>query len=373
MKALLKSKLYVLIWLVLMFVSSACMQKMGDKYIIDGQINESYNGKNVMLFKLSGDSILSVDTTVVKNGSFKFSGQEFIEDISIITIGNYPDKTLSAELILERGNTHVTLDSVSTVTGLLLQPAYQEYRDSSRILGTIWYQAFEKYRDGGMKDDGTYDEAYKARKNYKLRILRANANNVIGREIFKGIIIELWDDSEYDEIYALMSESIRTSPDVVAEIEYRKEQKELQAKRKETLQSMFIDLEVLAVDGKTKRISDYVGQSKLLFIDFWASWCGPCIADMPYLTDTYKEYKDKGLAVLGISIDSNEKAWKEGLKRVSVPWDMVLAKDEGEIKEAYHIFGIPYAVLLDQTGKIIEVNLRGEFLKSFLNQYMDEV
>ena len=64
----------------------------------------------------------------------------------------------------------------------------------------------------------------------------------------------------------------------------------------------FIDIELITLEGERKWLSEYVGHSKFLFIDFWASWCGPYIADIPKIKQVYEKYKDKGLEVLSISM-----------------------------------------------------------------------
>lgn len=81
----------------------------------------------------------------------------------------------------------------------------------------------------------------------------------------------------------------------------------------------FIDIELITLEGERKWLSEYVGHSKFLFIDFWASWCGPCIADIPKIKQVYEKYKDKGLEVLSISMDYTNKSWTIAMDKVDMP------------------------------------------------------
>ena len=85
------------------------------------------------------------------------------------------------------------------------------------------------------------------------------------------------------------------------------------------------------------KISDFAGKSKYLYLDFWASWCGPCIAEMPTLKKVYEKYREHGLQVISISSDANEKNWKKAIERIDVPWIHLsdLKGDNSEIKQLY--------------------------------------
>ena len=85
-------------------------------------------------------------------------------------------------------------------------------------------------------------------------------------------------------------------------------------------QEKFIDIELITPEGERKWLSEYVGHSKFLFIDFWASWCGPCIADIPKIKQVYEKYKNKGLEVLSISMDTSNKSWTIAMDKADMPW-----------------------------------------------------
>ena len=97
-------------------------------YSINGTVNPEKNGDYIMLFKYRGDSIYAVDSTNISEGTFKFSGEETLHDIAIITTGNYPDIVRAAEVVLERGEIEVYLDSISEVKGTPLNELYTAFK-----------------------------------------------------------------------------------------------------------------------------------------------------------------------------------------------------------------------------------------------------
>ncbi len=148
---------------------------------------------------------------------------------------------------------------------------------------------------------------------------------------------------------------------------------QLNVQRKKTIGVKYQDFQLEEINGNHKRISDYVGKSDYLFIDFWASWCSPCIASMPYIKEAYDKYKDKGLSVIVISLDQKKVLWLGSLKRIKVELPQFLIKEEqiAAIKEAYKIKEIPYAILLDKEGTIVKTNLRGETLDECMNSLIN--
>ena len=101
--------------------------------------------------------------------------------------------------------------------------------------------------------------------------------------------------------------------------------------------------------GKMVSIEDYRGN--YLLIDFWASWCQPCRASFPFVANLYKEFKDKGLAILGVSLDRDEKAWRKAVAAENCPWTQVWDQ-KGEVAHSYAIKAIPMFLLIDPEGRV---------------------
>jgi len=125
------------------------------------------------------------------------------------------------------------------------------------------------------------------------------------------------------------------------------------------------DFEELMVDRKTKmKLSDLRG--KVVLLDFWASWCGPCRRENPNVVATYKKYKDKGFTVMSVSLDNNLDNWKNAIDKDQLEWPnhvSDLKQWSSAVGRMYQVTGIPFTVLIDKEGNIVSTNLRGAQLE----------
>lgn len=128
------------------------------------------------------------------------------------------------------------------------------------------------------------------------------------------------------------------------------------------------ELEVLDIDGNKVKLSSLRG--KYVLVDFWASWCAPCRREIPNIKQVYADYKDKGLEVLAISVDSDEKAWRKALEEENMPypqwWDSAMSS-----RNLYNYKGIPFIILISPEGVILEKQLHGEKLRQAVKKYVD--
>ena len=116
-------------------------------------------------------------------------------------------------------------------------------------------------------------------------------------------------------------------------------------------------------DGKEIALSSLKG--KLVLIDFWASWCGPCRKEMPNVIKIYSKFKNKGFEIYGVSLDQDKEKWMEAITKDGINWPQVsdLKYWDNVAAKIYNVQGIPYTVLIDKDGKIIAKNLRGQELE----------
>ena len=114
--------------------------------------------------------------------------------------------------------------------------------------------------------------------------------------------------------------------------------------------------------GKTLKPSDFKG--KVLVLDFWASWCGPCRAEIPNLKKIYADYKDKGVEFLSVSIDAKKDAWTKAMNEEKMPWNQGWVADGGaHVMDLYQFGGIPFILVIDKEGNIYRKNVRGEEIR----------
>ena len=124
------------------------------------------------------------------------------------------------------------------------------------------------------------------------------------------------------------------------------------------------------VNDKPFSLSSLKG--KFVLVDFWASWCGPCRGENPYVVAAFNKYKDKNFTILGVSLDEDKAAWIQAIKDDHLSWQQVsdLKGMNSPVGSLYGINGIPYNVLIDPAGKIIASSLRENLLDQKLSQVL---
>ena len=134
----------------------------------------------------------------------------------------------------------------------------------------------------------------------------------------------------------------------------------------------YLDFTQETPEGTLLSLSELVGKSKLLLVDFWASWCGPCRGENPNVVEVYKEYHEKGFDILGVSLDMKKENWIKAIEDDGLIWHNVsdLKYWNNEAAQDYAISSIPSNLLIDENGIIIAKNLRGEDLRKKVEEIL---
>ena len=328
---------------------SSCGSK--DRYIIEGQIEGS--NPTVYLFD-EEDNIL--DSAAVKDGAFRLKGEAAEPKITVLRDGRDENATFAAMLLLEPGTIHVSDDPDSPIR--------------KRVTGTPANDASTAYSDAADKlikefrDSSTTEERMAAIEQEYTDLARLaidqNRNNLFGALLLANqMSYELSGQELLDEIGKFAPEIQQHK--ILTDLRTHAE-----AKLKTDVGQPFIDVTAPATDGKEVSLKSVVENpaNKYVLLDFWASWCGPCMGEVPYLTKTYGEFHKKGFEIFGVSFDNNRDAWTKAIEENKMNWIHVSSLNgfDNQAAKDYAVQGIPSNFLIDHEGKIVAKNLRGEEL-----------
>ena len=336
------------------------------KYVIKGTGLE--DGVQVLLVdQITGEAI---DTAVVANGAFAFQGKApkdaylnltteasdwsypLFNDGKAIQV-NYADKTLQGSDLNNK------LAECDARTDALMQE-YNAFMEGLMTLSEEEMDAKEKEYDAWIE---------KLRDCY-LGIIEENEDNLVPVAFIRNVR-SLAGPDKFNELLA--SDAVFAQHPYVLDLkrkidESAARQKEAEEKKQAIIGQKFLDLEEADPDGNLHKLSEYVGQGKWVLVDFWASWCGPCKAEMPNVVKAYAKYHDKGFEVVGLSFDREKEPWVEAIKEWEMPWihlsDLKYWKTVAS--DVYNVNSIPDNLLIDPEGTVVARCLRGDALEAKL-------
>jgi peroxiredoxin len=296
-------------------------------YSISGQIKDLPNGK-IYLFSMTGG--LRIDSAEVNSGKFSMTGK-VAEPLFAILVGEdgkyqNPIWLDSVPLALADSASQVQGSDVNKKLAVMLESMGTQNGPSAEKIKEI----LEENRDNSIPMFFL---------NYFGRSLDVNYMD----QYLKGY-------TAYDK--DPMMQRVRRSLDNL---------------RKSAVGAKAVDFTLNDVKGKPRKFSSFLGKSYVL-LDFWASWCGPCRAEMPNVKKAYEMYHKKGFEIVGVSLDSKADAWKNAIKTIGITWPQMsdLKGWKCSASQLYGVDAIPATFLLDKQGVIIARNLRGEELLSKL-------
>jgi peroxiredoxin len=354
---------------------AACNQKP-EGYTVTGNLTgDVENGTQVFLRTVGeNNQPVDVDTAKVENGQFTFSGTAESPDLNYIFIDQLPGY---APVILENGEIEFTAQKdslgMAEVTGTRQNEIFADYMEQSKELTQQARSIQEDMQQASInKDTATAnslrDEMMELQEEYKSFELDYIENHpdalisalLIGNAVGSGAV----STEEAQAMYDKLSPEIKKTKAAATVQERLEAQKQSEVNTKNTsVGAKAPEFTAPTPDGGELALNDALG--KVTLVDFWAAWCKPCRAENPNVVKVYEKYHDKGLNIVGVSLDRTEEAWKKAIEDDGLTWQHVshVAYFNDPIAKLYNVDAIPAAFLLDENGVIVAKNLRGPALE----------
>ena len=353
----------------LVVMTMPCMSQQLN-YSVSGTY--AVEGKKVYLIdNLKGQAI---DSMVIANGKFSFSGSAAKDALMAVRV---EDQKWTTDFFND-GTPVVINVNDSTLTGSPQNERLSKLEKELDLpMKTFGAKYFNMKEEELMKhQDEIMDEM-----NAVLNKQTAFACKVFKEErdclipvVFAGFYflengVEAYDELVKEQVAFANHPYLKKMRDEVAEMVQPQD-----STKTAFIGQQFTDLEMADPDGKIHKVSELVGEGKWVLVDFWASWCGPCRAEMPNVLEAYNKYHAKGFEVIGISFDEKKEAWVKAIGQIKMPW-LQLSDLKGwacAAAPAYKIDAIPDNILIDPQGKIIARTLRGKTLHNRLQKIFEE-
>jgi peroxiredoxin len=184
-----------------------------------------------------------------------------------------------------------------------------------------------------------------------FNLAQKHINTAVGTNIFLNAHNYL-SPEQNDALYALMNEATKANPNIAQSIATNAVRKSV------AVGKQFVDIKGINPQGDSISLSQFIGKTDYVLLDFWASWCIWCVRSFPDLKELYSKYGGKELEIVGFSIDDTIEDWTRGIQKNQITWQQMsdLTGRSNNSAHKYAVYGIPSTFLIDKTGKIVAHN-----------------
>lgn len=355
--------------LMLITLPGLLLSQESKRFVLEGTL-EGLNNQTVYLSAIDNSGQRSVDSVEATNGTFRFENEtpgtlmhslRMGRTFFLLPISAGDQITLSGKLS-ESNRIEVSGSSEWHIWSKW----NQEWASITAVAGKLYRVADSLHKTGG--DRSAVDQGFKELDERLFQTVKQFAVDYPSSEIVPFIIISRYVDYPNPEnlqrTQALLNEASMNSY-------YGKYITETMAIASKTAIGKHPSFSVPDTDGDMVSLADFKG--KYVFVDFWASWCGPCRKENPHLVSAYNTYKDSGFEIIGISLDDKKDNWLKAIKDDQLEWIQLsdLKAWKSELVLEYGIKSIPMNFLVDREGKIIAKDLRGDALAETLSQIFE--
>ncbi len=344
------------------------------KYTVTGTLDGADSGMVVLQIRTNGE-IKVIDSANLKNNAFKMEG--FVEYPQMVTLSMKGERR-GLPFFLENSKITISgsIDSLekASVTGSLSQTELETYRASLEKINVQLEEVYNRYKTAKMAGDNELADSIE-KEFEELDNQQTLVSKDFIKEHPKSYVTPLllsqmspyFDTAELESALNGLDSSLH-KVDIIADLQ----------KRLETLKSVAIgqkapDFTLNDVNGNPVSLYSKIGgANKVLLLDFWAGWCGPCRNENPNVVKVWKEFSKKGFDVFGVSLDADSSTWKKAILDDQLTWTQVSALKYWNCDAAklYAVNSIPANFLLDENGTIIANNLRGEDLSAKIKELL---
>lgn len=343
----------------------SCSGPKGPHYTINGNI-EGSDTITFLLQKRDNGKLVTIDSAVSKKGSFKMKGGKVdYPQLVYLIAGNTRKRT---SFYLENADITITgkLDSLADAkfTGSKTQDEYETFKKSNKPLTDAYQELVSQYQSAKQANDAAKIAQIEAKADSLQTQMTQLQKDFIKSHPASFATPDFIQPLSYEMSANEIEEMINALDTSVAKVQTVQTLKErVAAMRVVEVGQKAPDFTLNDPEGKPISLSSKLGP-KVLLLDFWASWCGPCRQENPNVVKVYNEFHKKGFDVFGVSLDRERDSWVKAIGDDKLTWTHVsdLQFWNNAAAKLYAVNSIPANFLLDENGRIIGHNLRGEDL-----------
>lgn len=344
-----------------------------EKYKLSGKIEGQESGK-IYLNSFEDKKFVKLDSADIVNGTFEIEGHVENADVYYLSVA---DKKGIISILLENVPISIEADVAALheakITGSASQDLFKEATTKVNELKSKEAPIIAAYQKAmAEKNQGEADAARKAyedlgteRNTFIKNFAKENGNSVASALIVAGYLLKDLDVVELEEIFMGFSEDVKASTRGKAIKE------KIDLEKSVAIGQPAPDFTLNTPEGTPLSLSSLKG--KVVLIDFWASWCGPCRRENPHMVELYKELSPKGVEFLGVSLDKDKASWLKAIEDDGLVWKHVsdLKFWNSEAAKIYGVKGIPATYLIDQNGIIVAKKVFGANLKAEIEKLLN--